>query len=563
MAKELTNEEQEEYERLKSEIKITTDDDEQPFVFVSYKSDDRLKMLRIIHELHTRYNLRVYYDEAFESGNDDWLSQFEKNLKSWHCYGVLVFRSKMYLTSYATLMELMCSQTDHRGVKPIVNITIEKPNSIEKPSNSTGFIFSSKEKSNNTGLGDNGENEVKAFNRYFSMLKDNKENKLEGLENLYLNNNNLDWGECSNFIEKLIAHCKVHMHNAWQDTPEKICKNLVSAIEKMVKNKYGDDISVFGEPAKNTAEQPVKVEEHAEIKKLEPSAVTAPKPLEPSAPPAPPAPSAEGELLYEIKSGEVNARFTQKTDEYGKATYILHAGSRIARTVAVSAPDGAKRKRQELEAVGLLVDSVVHTEVEFGSSSALGCFCRGSSESGTRFVKASRLISGGNAEPVSDTVDETETDAAVCVPEVREPEPQVFDNNKDGEYYETTKAGVNARYKVISAENGKTFVLLSGSHINPSVANSAPAGATRRREELAAEGKLVDFTVTEDVEFTSASALASFCVGGSKSGTEFIEKDSRLISGIPAADCNNASESSVETENGYSSGIIGENRLIK
>lgn len=269
--------------------------------------------------------------------------------------------------------------------------------------------------------------------------------------------------------------------------------------------------------------------------------------------------------MYEISSGEVNARYTQTTNESGKTIYILHAGSRISSTVNSSARDWVKRKRQELETAEMLVDSVVHTEVEFDSPSALACFCKGGSESGPRFIQSSQLISG-NAGNVSDTANEADTDAAACVHEVGRPEPQEPDNDTDGEYYEMTKSGVNARYKIVITEKGKNFVLLSGSRVNPTVAPSAPDSVKKRREELTAEGKLVDFVITADVDFTSASALAGFCVGGSKSGTEFIEKDSRLVSGKPAAEADSSpaeTDKAANTSAGSSSGIIGENRLIK
>jgi hypothetical protein len=51
----------------------TTKDDKEPYMFISYKSDDRLMMLKIVHRLHTVYGLRVYYDKDFDVKNDFWL----------------------------------------------------------------------------------------------------------------------------------------------------------------------------------------------------------------------------------------------------------------------------------------------------------------------------------------------------------------------------------------------------------------------------------------------------------------------------------------------------------
>lgn len=510
--------------KFKGEIQDEEMTNYDPYIFISYSHADIDEVIAMVEVLYRVYGLNIWFDEKMKKG-DDWLEKAEAAM--YRASGLLVIISKDSLKSEPVKTELDFFSTSPGEGKFICPI-------------------------NNTGEGkiedlikkwQNGQEDIKMSD--WKRVQYIVEKYLQGNRVLYAHLNLTDpdfYMDIRSTLEEKQKKLNIKQYDDWDDERAALEKAINEVVTRNLKDAQPEPAVTA--PPEQTPEQ---------------ASDDAEKEDKPAAPPEPP---AEGVLQYEIKSGEVNARYTQKTDEYGKATYILHAGSRIARTVAVSAPDGAKRKRQELEAAGMLVDSVVHTEVEFGSSSALGCFCRGSSESGTRFVKASRLISGNDVD-VSNTANETETDAALCVPEVREPESQEFVNNKDIEYYETTKAGVNARYKVIAAENGKTFILLSGSRINPSVANSAPGGAKKRREELAAEGKLVDSVVTVDVEFTSASALASFCVGGSKSGTEFMEKDSRLVNGAPAAEGNNATEASAEAHNGYSNGIIGENRLFK
>ena len=47
-------------------IKISKAEDDEPYVFVSYKSGDwELVLSEIVYTLHTQYGLRVYFDRDF------------------------------------------------------------------------------------------------------------------------------------------------------------------------------------------------------------------------------------------------------------------------------------------------------------------------------------------------------------------------------------------------------------------------------------------------------------------------------------------------------------------
>lgn len=96
-----------------NELKYTVPNDGKEFVFVSYKSDDWKEVLEdVVFELQKRTGLRIYYDRAFDFESDDiWLKQMKEAIKTPHCRGILMFISESYMTSYATLMEVLYSQT--------------------------------------------------------------------------------------------------------------------------------------------------------------------------------------------------------------------------------------------------------------------------------------------------------------------------------------------------------------------------------------------------------------------------------------------------------------------
>lgn len=133
----LTAKEKEEREKLIKDlgIRYTTDDKQEPYIFVSYKSDDwREVMGEIIHPLQKRYGLRVYYDQAFDyESNDEWIKQMEDNMASIYCQGVLCFISEKYISSYATLLEVLFSHTkkvlDYRdNVLPLIQVFLPSCN---------------------------------------------------------------------------------------------------------------------------------------------------------------------------------------------------------------------------------------------------------------------------------------------------------------------------------------------------------------------------------------------------------------------------------------------------
>lgn len=113
-----------------------------PYVFISYKSDDWETVLDgIVYTLCKKYGMRAYFDTKFEQNSDSWIHQFEPNMNHSNCRAIVAFTDNVYYESYATLMEVMASQTDKNNEKTFINVPLstltETP--IEKSSEDTGL----------------------------------------------------------------------------------------------------------------------------------------------------------------------------------------------------------------------------------------------------------------------------------------------------------------------------------------------------------------------------------------------------------------------------------------
>ena len=99
---------------------ICNKDGDKDYLFISYKSTDKELVLgEIVYKLVYDNGLNVYFDGDFDKHNADWIEQFRSNMESPHCKAIITFIDTAYLTSYATLMEVVYSQTAAlRSLKP-------------------------------------------------------------------------------------------------------------------------------------------------------------------------------------------------------------------------------------------------------------------------------------------------------------------------------------------------------------------------------------------------------------------------------------------------------------
>ena len=125
-----------EREKACKEIPYTTAAEEKGYIFVSYKSDDwKPVLIEIIKPLQKNYHLRFYYDKAFDHDKGDWIEQMKEHMSTPFCRGVLCFISRAYMSSCATLLELLmsCSQDVrdccNKSVLPVIPIILPHPSS--------------------------------------------------------------------------------------------------------------------------------------------------------------------------------------------------------------------------------------------------------------------------------------------------------------------------------------------------------------------------------------------------------------------------------------------------
>lgn len=234
--------------KLNGEVITTDKNSGEPYVFISYKSDDRLIMLKIIHKLNTVYGLRVYYDKEFAVNNELWVEQMEDNMSSAKCYGMLLFLSKKYFMSYAACMEMMHSQTSHCFMKrrkqeneylPLVPVNL-----VPWP------IFSDDELDKDTGLQHdkimNVNAEKEAFINYYEELS-----KRIGLNYYRTSKKSCRFTvkDCSSIIKSVYDFANINENRYYESTFESFCNTLAENIHNSVYkiDEKGDRNSVFDE----------------------------------------------------------------------------------------------------------------------------------------------------------------------------------------------------------------------------------------------------------------------------------------------------------------------------
>lgn len=253
----MTNEENERrknHPRIKElKEKITDKTSKTPYIFVSYKSDDwEIVLTEIVYKLVNEYGLNVYYDGSFDLHNKSWIEQMPENMDCGKCKGVLAFLDDKYATSYATLMELMHSQTfragKHKGL-PIIPVNLDDLHDIDKIDEDLG--------DQDTGLGTqiyddgtenvNWEAEKKLFLRDYNEIIDKTHIKKEF--KIYREDEILNKRVCSEMVKQLLASrgYNTNMYTPSNETYNNLVKTIeddcgkeVFKIDKKTDEKYSD-----------------------------------------------------------------------------------------------------------------------------------------------------------------------------------------------------------------------------------------------------------------------------------------------------------------------------------
>ena len=108
-------------EYLEKNLTITECSDEEPYVFVSYASDNWTAVFKdTVVPLQEQYGLKVYADKAFDNVNDRWIVPMLRNIRGSDL--VIAFVSQNYIESYACFLELL---TAVNNKKQIVFVSID------------------------------------------------------------------------------------------------------------------------------------------------------------------------------------------------------------------------------------------------------------------------------------------------------------------------------------------------------------------------------------------------------------------------------------------------------
>lgn len=360
-------------------------DGDKPFVFISYKSDDwEIVLQDVVYRLVKDYGLNVYFDGSFDDHVANWIKQFPKNMESSKCKGVLAFLDNKYAQSYATLMELMYSQTKKasfggkkKGIGlPVVPVNLEKMMDCDDDSD-TGLgveIFPDGTKNLNAV------SERMVFDNAYNQMV--KRGILDG--DWYETGEPLSKSTCDAIISDLITYLKVN-ENPYQKMGSSL-KGIIASI----RDACGDEVfQTVEETVDDVKQTPASVQTEQGPGTLTSAPKTAE--AEPSAPKAaetaPPAPKPVSEecpdtisvsasvQLYHMKApGKYDAYYLYNEDE----TFTLLKGSRIADTWREWA--GQKLVEEIDRKIGS--DHTLTADVQIGKPSALDKVIKGYSTSG-------------------------------------------------------------------------------------------------------------------------------------------------------------------------------------
>lgn len=285
---------------------LYTCDGKEPYVFISYKSDDwRLVLGEIVYKLVHDYNLHVYFDGSFAVNNDLWIKQFTKNMNSRLCLGVIAFFDNIYCTSYATLTELMHSQSTEavkykpgKDIKksnlkglPVIPIQINGGANIEEIDGET------LEKTTGLCGSDSKLGESNAEKRQFDSDYENIRSKVTGIGDAgYKTCNDLDKATCFQMVNSIYTNLEIN-DNEYDPGNITFYEDMVKCITSAVGS------SVFGKTAPDSKPQTVHQSESTALE-------SPPEPV--SAPAAQP----------EQKPGETKSK--KRASVTGDITYTIY-----------------------------------------------------------------------------------------------------------------------------------------------------------------------------------------------------------------------------------------------
>ena len=422
--------------RRLNEITPTKHGERKPYIFISYKSDDWRDALEdIAYTLHRKYGIRVYYDKSFESSNQNWTEIMKKNIESDMCVAVIVCLTSKYLASYATLLEVLTSQTkeaselDYRSmVKPIVPIVfddtrfkmhikklkINESNKIKENDKLTGIKKIEWDAFQNV-MKDitNEKNKVSPIHakdacEILNSIKDNEDLKIVDVISAFNEleesiTGNVNKRQLSTFFTTLYETL-CELNDAFMENQKAYMENVIGIIDKsLIKEDFDnvpmtprednisseyisesenkevmiETVNTFVSEKENEADKEMTtMEEVAELNKIDETVIEAISDT---------IKDEDSEIL--VEDTHTLVYFQRAIAEVVDGRYIVKKDSIINKSTTDSCPDAAKRIRKELMECGELVEENngyrLLTDKEFRSASGAACFVAGHSVSGT------------------------------------------------------------------------------------------------------------------------------------------------------------------------------------
>ncbi len=232
------------------ELQITTHQDNKPYVFVSYKSDSwELVLTEIVYTLQKEYGLRVYFDKSFNDNNNIWTKQFSKNMSDPNCKAIIAFVDNEYYLSYATLLEIMYSQTamavlgmQKKGLDVIpVNLETIKEPPLAVGKEDTGLGV---EKFPDGTTNVNAVKEKKLFDETFDELVQKKKFKDDSdSKYLYKHKDELPKNACWTIMKEMFSIIGVS-ENPYKPNMVEFYDSLVKTIQSVAPDVF-DDVSAL------------------------------------------------------------------------------------------------------------------------------------------------------------------------------------------------------------------------------------------------------------------------------------------------------------------------------
>ncbi len=487
------------------DLTVTSCESGEEYVFISYRGSSWKKVLtKIVYRLQQQYHLRIYFDKNFASETNVWIEQFTRNMDSKNCKAFLCFFDEGYVTSYATLLELMHAMNPQSKLSKsiyAINFPIDW-DKLDESDYSTGLGVPEPD---NPAWG----KELKRFQYEFNLLKKKKE--YENIEAYYDPEFNPKLRACD--CKDIMAILQPQNKRDYSDTDEFYEQFIVEPLKKACPGVFSDvlpetkqDLKEETEPANGiTAPIPLGGQKAKTDSEYHPAPA-----VHPILPVSDSAPGQVREWTYSTKKG-ANAHILWDGSSRNCKVLKGSVAAKESDKFATSAP-AAKKLKDRLVSQGILNGLTFIEDYDCDKIATMINLLNGGSVSMPAEIKGRNLVpaeDGGNS--ADDISSNAGTDGEASVPESET--LAETDNQPSGEHVYIYK---NARIRCDL--NTNVCTVLKGSKTqgeSPKFATNAQ-GAKKLKEELKQKRIMENDIFLEDYT-DSMAKLLNLINGGSVS----------------------------------------------